>query len=76
MKPQGLNLPTNLRVRWTVSAVASPSSPAPTGKEKDVETDGCRAVAASPLLDGSAEMATLEEETKVDADVGGCFWTA
>ena len=57
-------------------AVASPFSPAPAGKEKDTETSGCRAVAALLLLDGSAETAALEEETEVDADVGGCFWMA
>ena len=59
-----------------VSAAASPSSLAPASKERDVETDGCRVVAAFPLLGGSAETAALEEETEVDAGVGGCFWTA
>ena len=58
-----------------MSAAASPSSPAPAGKEKDAETGGCRTVTVSPLLGGSAETIALEEETKVDAGVGGCFWT-
>ena len=57
------------------SAAASPS-PAPAGKERDVETDGRHAVAASPLLGGSGETAALEEEMKVDAGIDGCFWTA
>ena len=64
----------NLRVRRTAFVTASPSSLAPAGKERDVETDRCHAVAVFPFLDGSAEMAALEEETKVDAGVGGCFW--
>ena len=55
---------------------ASPSSLTPAGKERDVETDGRHAVAASPLLDGSGETAAPEEEMKVDAGIGGCFWTA
>ena len=66
----------NLRVRWTASAVASPSSLAPVGKERDVETDGRHVVAASPLLGGSGETAAPEEEMEVDAGIGGCFWTA
>ena len=57
-------------------AAASPSSLAPAGKERDVETGGCRVVAASPLLGGSVEIVALEEETEVDAGVSGCFWTA
>ena len=66
----------NLRVMRTVSAIAFPSLPAPAGKEKDVETDGCRTAAVSLSLDGSTETVALEEETKVDASVGGCFWMA
>ena len=66
----------NLRVRQMVPVVASPSSPASAGKEKDAETGECRAVATSLLLGGSAETAALEEETEVDAGVDGYFWTA
>ena len=66
----------NLREKLTASAVASPSSLAPVGKERDVETGGCHVVAASPLLSGNAKTAAPEAETEINAGVGGCSWMA
>ena len=59
-----------------MSSAASPSLPAPAGKERDAETDEGHAVAAFLLLGGSAEVAAFEEETGADAGVGGRFWMA
>ena len=66
----------NLRGRRTVFAAASLSLLVPAGKGSIVEISGHHAVAASLPLGGSAATATPEEETEIDAGIGGCSWRA
>ena len=57
-------------------AVAFPSLLASAGKETVVGTGGNHAMSAFLPLGGSAVTAALEEETEIDAGVGGCSWRA